>query len=309
MYPSVALTNLPRLFQFIIISIAICGAVIIPQQVQAQDWLPVRGGILYGISGMALMEKKGNSLDFLIVHDNKKKDEPRLAIINFQGQQPVKYSLVTWQEKTELPADLESLTSVPGKNSFIALSSDGKAYVIKLDSSNKSISVIKQFNLPKIPQGSNFEAFDIQNIDGKLVAVWAHRGEADQPGIIYWGIFDLDKYQITLTGFANLKVPFPDGNVRHISDLKIDPSGIIFITSASDSGNDGPFQSAVYVIGNLGWRGKEIAFKQNPQLVPLYRSNYRKIEALELVPGAIGGVFVGTDDENLGSYVQLLGAE
>lgn len=309
MYPSVKRKNLLQLFQLTIISIAIWGALIITQQVQAQDWFPVRGGILYGISGMALVEQKGNSLDFLIAHDNKKKDEPRLAIIHLQGKQPVKYSPLKWPETTELPSDLESLTSVPGKKGFMTLSSDGKAYELKLDSQNKNITVTKKFDLPKIPEGSNFEAFALQNIEGKLVAVWAHRGEAAQPGIIYWGILDLDKSQIIQIGSANLKVPFPLVKVRHISDLKVDPAGIIFIASASDAGDDGPFQSAVYVVGNVGWRGQEIVFKQNPQLVALYRSNYRKIEALELAPGIAGGVVVGTDDENLGSYVYVLGAD
>ncbi|MEH2082179.1 MAG: hypothetical protein V7K89_20040, partial [Nostoc sp.] len=115
------------------------------------------------------------------------------------------------------------------------------------------------------------------------------------------------KYQITLAGSANLKVPFPSGNVRHISDIKVDPVGIVYITSASDAGDDGPFQSAVYVAGYLGFRGNKIVWRQNSQFVPLYRSDYHKIEGMELVPGAEGGVIVGTDDENLGSYVYIVG--
>lgn len=309
MYSSAKLKNIPQLLKLIIISIVIVAVLQIPQPVRAQDWRPVKGGILYGISGMALVKQNSNSLDFLIVHDNKKKDEDRLAIISIKGKQQPEYSPVKWDENTELPDDLESLTFVPGTKSFIALSSDGKAYQIKLNSTLKNISVIKKFNLPNIPQGSNFEAFALQNIDGKLVAVWAHRGEAESPAIIYWGIFDFDRYQITQTGSANLKVPFPAGNVRHISDLKIDPTGIVFITAASDAGNDGPFQSAVYIIGSVGFRGKEIVWRQNSQLVPLYRNNYHKIEALELVPGAEGGVILGTDDENLGSYIYILGEE
>lgn len=309
MYFSATLKNLPRFFQLITVSILVFGALVIPQQVQAQDWRPVRGGILYGISGMALVEQQDNSSDFLIVHDNKKKDEDRLAIVSVKGKQQPKYSPVKWQDNTELPVDLEGLTSVPGKKSFIALASAGKAYEIKLDSAKNNISVINKFDLPKIPQGSNFEAFALQNIDSKLVAVWAHRGEAEQPAIIYWGVLDLDKSQITQVGSANLSVPFPSGNVRHISDLKIDPTGIIFISSASDDGNDGPFQSAVYVIGSVGFRTNKLALQQNTQLVPLYRSKYHKIEGLELVPGAEGGVILGTDDENLGSYVYVMGEE
>ncbi|MHC5934505.1 hypothetical protein [Nostoc sp.] len=300
---------MPR-FLRLIINIVVLGALLlISQQVLAQDWRPVRGGIPFGISGIALIEQQSNSLDFLIVHDNKQKNQGRLAIISIKGKNQPEYFPLNWPNNIELPIDLEAITSVPEKTkfSFIALSSSGKAYYIRLNPANKTISVLKEFNLPGIIQGNNFEAFGLQNIEGKLVAIWAHRGERKQPATIFWGVLDLAKYQINLAGSANLKVPFPSGNVRHISDIKVDPVGIAYITSASDAGDDGPFQSAVYVAGYLGLHGNKIVWRQNPQFVPLYRSNYHKIEGIELVPGAEGGVVVGTDDENLGSYVYIVG--
>ena len=300
---------MPR-FLKLIINIVILGTLLlISVQVWAQDWRPVRGGIPFGIGGIALIQQQSNTLDFLIVHDNKQKNQGRLAIISIKGKNQPEYFPLNWPSNIELPIDLEALTSVPEKtkSSFIAISSSGKAYYIRLEPGKKTISVLKEFNLPGIIQGNNFEAFGLQNIDGKLVAIWGHRGEGEQPATIFWGVFDLAKYQITLAGSANLKVPFPSGNVRHISDIKVDPIGIVYITSASDAGDDGPFQSAVYVAGYLGLRGDKIVWRQNPQLVPLYRSNYHKIEGIELVPGAEGGVVVGTDDENLGSYIYIVG--
>jgi hypothetical protein len=59
----------------------------------------------------------------------------------------------------------------------------------------------------------------------------------------------------------------------------------------------------------VGFRGNKLALQQNTQLVPIYRCDYHKIEGLELVPGAEGGVILGTDDENLGSYVYMMGEE
>jgi hypothetical protein len=300
---------MPRFLRLIINTVILGALLLISVRVWAQDWRPVRGGIPFGISGIALIEQQSSTLDFLIVHDNKQKKQGRVAIISIKGKNQPEYSPLNWPNNTELPIDLEALTSVPEKtkSSFIALSSSGKAYYIRLEPGNKTISVIKEFNLPGISQGNNFEAFALQNIDGKLVAIWGHRGEGEKPATIFWGVFDLAKYQITLAGSANLKVPFPSGNVRHISDIKVDPAGIVYITSASDAGDDGPFQSAVYVAGYLGLRGNKIAWRQNSQLVPLYRSDYHKIEGIELVPGAEGGVIVGTDDENLGSYVYIWG--
>ncbi|QSJ18616.1 hypothetical protein JYQ62_07560 [Nostoc sp. UHCC 0702] len=300
--------NKVQLLKLIINIVVLAALLFISQQAGAKDWYPVRGGITFGISGITLLEQQNNSLDFLIVHDNKK-NQGRLAIISIKGKNKVEYLPLNWQSNTELPVDLEAITSVPGKtnSTFIALSSYGKAYYIQLERLNQTVSVLGEFNLPGIIQGSNFEAFGLQIIDGKLVAIWAHRGEGEQPARVYWGLLDLAKSQINLIGSANLKVPFPSGNVRHISDIKVDPVGIVYISSANDPGDDGPFQSAVYVAGYLGLYGNKIVWRQNRQFVPLYRSDSHKIEGIELILGAEGGVIVGTDDENFGAYVYILG--
>ncbi|MEH2154655.1 hypothetical protein [Nostoc sp.] len=300
---------MPRLLRLIINIVILSALLLISQQVWAQDWRPVRGGIPFGISGMALIEQQSNRLDFLIVHDNKKPNQTRLAIISIKGKKQPEYFPLNWPSEIELPIDLESLTSVTqNENSdFIALSSTGKAYYLRLDIPKKTISIIKEFELPVITQKSNFEAFGLQYIDGKLVAIWADRGEGETAATIYFGEFNSKTYEIKLSGYGNLKVPFPSGNVRHISDLKVDSLGIVYITSASDAGDDGPFESALYVAGYLGLCSNYINWRPNPQLVPLYRSHYHKIEGMELIPGAEGGVIVGTDDENLGSYVYIVG--
>jgi hypothetical protein len=41
-------------------------------------------------------------------------------------------------------------------------------------------------------------------------------------------------------------------------DLRIDNAGIVYIPSANDAGNDGPFQSPIYVSGYLGFYSKKI---------------------------------------------------
>ncbi|MBX9257875.1 hypothetical protein H1Q63_28795 [Desmonostoc muscorum CCALA 125] len=299
-----------RQFPRLIINIvALAAFLLISYQAWAQDWRPVRGGIPFGISGMALIKQQSNSLDFLIVHDNKKPNQNRLAIITLKEKKQPEYFPLVWPIKTELAIDLESLTSVPQdkKSDFIAVSSTGKGYYLRLDIADKNISIIKEFQLPEITPKNNLEAFGLQYIDGKLVAIWADRGEGETAATIYFGEFNPKTYEIKLSGDANLKVPFPSGNVRHISDLKVDSSGIVYITSASDAGDDGPFQSAVYIAGYLRLCGNHITWRSHSQLVPLYRSEYHKIEAMELIPGAQGGVIVGTDDENLGSYVYIVG--
>jgi hypothetical protein len=294
-----------HLFLNLLITGALLKAMLlVPDPALAQQWRPVRGGILFGISGMTLVKQQSNEMEFLIVHDNKGKDEGRLAVITIKGEAQPEYIPLTWPSNVELPIDLEAIASIPGSiNAFMALSSSGKVYHIRLNH-NKTISVLKVFALPGITPRTNLEGFTLQEIDANLVAVWAHRGAGEEAATIYWGKLNLNTYQISQTSSANLKVPLPTGaNVRHISDLKVDKAGILFIASVTDPGNDGPFESAVYVAGYFGGGRNAIALSPNPDLVPLYHYNYHKIEAIELVPGAAGGVILGTDDENLGSSI------
>ena len=256
---------------------------------------------------MTLLQQQNGSSSFLIVHDNKDKNLGRLALITTQGEDLPQYFPLNWPNDTALPIDLESLTAVPetSEPTFMAATSAGKVYHFRLSASNQNVSILKVFDFPNIPKGSNFEGFALQKINGQWLAVWAHRGQDKEPAVLYWGRLDLNTYQITPMGSAKLQVPFPVSAVRHISDLKVDPAGVLFITSAADNGDDGPFESAVYVAGAFGIRNHQIIFQQNSQLVPLYRFNYHKVEAIELVPGQIGGVIFGSDDENMGGSVYL----
>ncbi|HEY9596770.1 MAG TPA: hypothetical protein V6D33_03790, partial [Cyanophyceae cyanobacterium] len=257
--------------------------------------------------GMVLLEQQNDSYSFLVVHDNKNKTLGRLAIVTIKGNQSPQYSPVNWPNDTELPIDLESLTIVPDTSppAFMAATSTGNIYYFRLDSSRQNASILKVFNFPDIPAKSNFEGFALQKINGQLLVTWAHRGQDSEPSILYWGRLNPSTYQITPLGSTPLQVPFPVSAVRHISDMKVDSSGVLFISAASDNGDDGPFDSAVYVGGAFGVRDRSITFQGNSQLVPLYRFNYHKVEAIELVPGKNGGVIVGSDDENMGSSVYL----
>jgi hypothetical protein len=299
---------MPKFFK-LTITIILTTILILSQQVLAHTWIPVRGGIPFGISGIALIKQENKKLDFIVVHDNKKANQGRLGILTIAEQKPPQYLPLQWDKNIDLPLDLEAITTIPSTNNheFIALTSAGTAYHLKFNSQNQTISVVKSFILPGVTPSNNIESFGLQTIDNQLVAVWAHRGEDDQPAIIYWGIFDLTTYQIKGVGTAKFQVPYPQTNVRHISDLKIDDAGIVYITSASDTGNDGPFQSAAYVAGYLASNNKKIVWRQNQQLFPIYRDYYHKIEGLEIIPGALGGIIVGTDDENMGASVHIIG--
>ncbi len=270
--------------------------------VKAQQRFPIRGGITFGISGMALLEQEENNLSLLVVHDNKgDKTQGRLAIISLVDQNTPQYFPLNWPDDKNLPVDLEALTFVPKENNFMAATSSGKIYHFSLNFTESQINLLRVFELPNIPAGSNFESFHLQEIDGKLLAIWGHRGDKEKPAIIYWGLLDLSTFKIKLQGSSSIVVPWPKGNLRHISDLKVDSTGVLYITAATDNGDNGPFQSAIYIAGVFDLQGNQVIFRKNSTLFPFYRFNHHKVEALELIPGSEGGILVGTDDENMGS--------
>jgi hypothetical protein len=296
-----------RRFQIVFSMIAFLGMLsLIPPSLSNEEWMLVRSGKAYGISGMAWIDRDQDTMKFLIVHDNKTADLVRLAIVSIPHQGQPEYFPLNWSENAELPTDLESLVAVPVNDSpprFMALSSTGRVYDFTLDIANQTIEIIQIFNLPDIPAGSNFEGFALAQIQGQLIAAWAHRGEGEDPAVLYWGQLDLDRGVISLTGQMEVRVPLPTGNPRHISDLKIDRAGRVWSSAATDPGDEGPFESAVYIAGQLKIEDDTIAFQLQPRLTPTARSEGHKIEAIEFLPESEGDQIFGTDDENAGGFV------
>ena len=269
-----------------------------------QSTFLVKSGIQYGISGLALLEHTDNSVSFLAVHDNKIiPDQPGLAVVKIENNIP-QYIPIEVPFTIDFPADLEAITRVPGEDelSFMALTSKGTVYHFSLNDDFNTVTLIKVFDLPSRGLPSNLEGFSLQKINNQVVAVWGHRGDTRKPGIMYWGLLDLTTYQITPQGFTKTTVPFPINNVRHISDLKIDSAGVVYLSAAMDMGDNGPFESAVYVAGVLYSDNEQIKWRES-DLFPLYKIDQHKVEAIEIIPGIEGGMILGTDDENQGSYL------
>ncbi|HEY9835578.1 MAG TPA: hypothetical protein V6D27_01565 [Vampirovibrionales bacterium] len=276
------------------------------------QWRPVKSGILFGISGIALIEQALDGMGcppntcFVIVHDNKTEGDGRIAILTVQGQDSLDYLPRPWPEGAEWPIDLEAIARVPDSEdpAFMAVTSSGRVYHFTLDSTG-TIQLVHIFSLPDLPDNTNLEGFDLHLINGQLLAVWGHRGSSDDSGLLYWGWFDWNGYKISPQGSAIITVPWPQEDVRHISDIKVNNAGILYISSTRDPGDDGPFDSAVYAAGLFSMNGKQVEFHPASSLAPLYRINGHKIEALEFLPGLSGGKILGTDDENQGSSVYI----
>lgn len=271
---------------------------------QTSQWRPVSGNRRDNISGMALIEQAGDKISFFIVNDNKKPEQNHVALLSIEGRAAPKYTPLRWIGE-EVPTDLEAITAVPSTaNNFMMLTAAGRVFHVELDRQNNSVRVLKSFDVPSMPSDHDFEAFALQKVGSLLLAVWADRGLGQKPAQIFWSRFDFKTAAFSHVGSAKVNVPFSTENTRHISDVKVDGSGAVFITSASDPGNDGPFASAVYFAGTFNiCNSQQITFVQPSQLVRLFRFDHHKVEALELVLGARGGLVFGTDDENLGAAI------
>ena len=273
------------------------------------SWRKV-GGPLYTISGMAYVSEDAEhgGERFFVVHDNKKPDEPHVGVVTLRGSK-ARYTALHWPTGTAgagvaPPVDLEAVTSIPdAPHRFLAMESSGRLFHLR-HASGEALEVLHVSRLPPVPPGSNLEAFCVEKIDGRLVALWSHRGDGAQPAVLYWGSYDLPGDAITMQGSAEVVVPYPRGaTTRHITDLRLDPGGTVLAGAASDPGDDGPFRSAVYAIGTLSdYGGGTYRFHPNPNPTRLWTFDH-KVEAIELLPGAGGHVYFGADVETKGGWV------
>lgn len=270
---------------------------------QNSQWRPISGERQDNLSGMALVEQTDKQTVFIIVNDNKKPEQNHAAIVTVKGNDAPKYVPLKWIGD-DIPTDLEAITSIPKTtNGFMALTAEGRVFRLELDIKNNSVKTLKSFDVPLIPKDHDFEGFALQQFGDSFLAVWADRGLDEKPGQLFWAKLDLKTYDFTSINSVFLKVPYPIGNTRHISDVKVDSSGAVFISSASDPGNNGPFSSAVYFAGTFNFCNPQKITFQTSALTRLFRFDYRKVEAIEFVPGKDGGIAFGTDDEKLGSVI------
>ncbi|MDX2227996.1 MAG: hypothetical protein NW220_00055 [Leptolyngbyaceae cyanobacterium bins.349] len=118
----------------------LAASFLVGQQLLAQEWQPVRGGTLYGMSGMATVKHQPERLELLVVHDNKQPDQGRLGLVAIAGHTQPQYTPIPWQPKTELPLDLEALAAVPGTATYMASTSSDRVYHFSLSNTADTVS-------------------------------------------------------------------------------------------------------------------------------------------------------------------------
>ena len=254
-----------------------------------------------GISGIAAIDKD----HFLVVHDGKKPEHPRLSIVTWQTEQEPALTQLAWCDKTNFPMDLEAITAIPShEHDYLVLESKGRVSRIQLDGINRC-KTTAQFNLPTATAQSNMEALALHCFGFDCILVWAERGDDKQAAKLSWAKFDVDKNTVTSAEGKTFEftASYPSLNRRSISDIAIDKQGVIWVSSASDPGDKGPFQSALYQLGAFSMKNSEINWipsSSNTQPIAKYESENIKIEGMSFIQD---NLIMGTDDENMGSKI------
>ncbi|MEW2176674.1 hypothetical protein AB0890_10115 [Streptomyces sp. NPDC005406] len=280
----------------------------------SDGWQRVGSGIRGGVSGMALTEgaPAGRGLaDAVVVRDTEGDLENGLATVRLRpGREPVVTEL-PWLGMS--PADLEALDAVPGRpGHYVALASRGDAYHVVVANGR---ATAEHAALPGRHDGDNYESFALhRDRSGRTFAVWATRGSGAEKAVVHAASVHIGPTGLNfgmVSARQEFSVPFPDeGEVCHISDLKVLDDGTVMVSAASDPDvSAGPFASAVYDAGRLTVNpAHDAVLRMKPEqaLTPLSRftrQDNRKIEAIAFLPGRLG--LWGTDDEDFGGSVMF----
>jgi len=264
-----------------------------------ERWQFVSGKREIAISGIS---PTSDTNKYLVVHDNKKKGQLRVGLINLDADSL--YVGLKWPSET-LPIDLEALSNIPGlKNEYIAMGSWGFCYWIKLDLQSNTIDIIKEFRIPDSGPPLNLENLLIIRKNNNTYIAWAHRGSDSEESILFWGSISLfdDDITISVEDSIFINLPWPITSKRNMSDMDIDNNNILWTSSTSDPGDDGPYQSAIYKIGKFEVLKEKLYFIISDSFPKQYVFKKNKVEALTVNDNKI--VFA-TDDENLGAAINF----
>ncbi|WP_260333882.1 hypothetical protein [Streptomyces beigongshangae] len=273
------------------------------------SWQKVGDDARSGVSGLAHEGPAdgGAAVRVLVVHDNKRSGQQRLSRITHR-KGSVRVAPITWDGPQ--PVDLEAIEAVPGRaGEYLALASRGIVHHLKVTGS--MARVVDYSPLPAVGEGDDFESFALVAANGRLAAVWADRGAGTKrPSTLYTAplmFTPRGQPQFATVTRRTYRAAYPtDEGTRHISDISVTDSGRLIVSSASDAGDDGPFDSAVSDAGRVSVTAAghvHITLDAAPSVLGTFPQY--KIEGVECLPGTTEAL-VGTDDENLGGYVRSM---
>lgn len=269
----------------VLVAVAAQAWVASPAGALSVEWTSVGLGASSNISGIA-----PSASGWVIVRDNKKPAQNRVALLDDAAV----VTPLTWPGLA--PNDLEAIDQVPAlADTYAVVTSTGHGSLIQIQGT--TLTVLGQFTLPNASKSVESFAFTVS--EGQLLAVWATRGATKAAAKISAATFDFSTGVFGLPVTGKVRVPYPTTSVRPVSDLKVVGNRVV-VSSTSDPGATGPYDSAVYDVGTVALSAGQPALQlQAP--VELGRYPGHKVEGIACSNGI--GV-LGSDDEKAGGSVR-----
>ena len=249
-------------------SVVLLFIIIKPLYIHA-EWKSIHHDKLFSISGVVSFTD-----GFLVVHDNKSKGQPRISFINKEN----------------------TIHIIPGaSNEFLVMESGGVCYRVMVKPESKEISIINKFILPKVSKIMNLEGMTLVKSKKYFKIAYGDRGSDDRRSTLFIGDYEPSNNSITNINSYVIDLPEPESFKRNIADLVFDAGGVLWSAATSDPGDDGPFETRIYKIGQISRSGVFSKF-QSPKAIKGFSD--QKVEAMT---NFSSGLILMTDNENFGS--------
>jgi len=279
------------------------AAILVSAAAHGQDLAP--------ISGLAWADEH----TLIAVHDAKSPSEnrkPRVSLITVPktgDQFKIDYVDIEWPSPGGHSSDLEAVAAIPGTPLFIAAESgqdSGKhkrLFLLKFE--HRKLRMVSQVDWPV--DVKNVEGMTITKIGSNLFFFFAERADGKTTTKIRWA--DLKLEPLKFGSFSETKVsrPEPTGsNSRAIADIAFDSAGDIYISSTYDEGDNGPFNSFVWRIGQIAPAADDqpkVTINEQPELIEKFPGTKVEGVAIHALPSGKLEMLLGSDNENKGGQL------
>jgi hypothetical protein len=276
-------------------------------------------------SGIAFLEQEifPQQEAFLVVHDAKfdteERDQPRVSLVktptSLDGIQVVPQTSLKFDL---IPNDLESVAIVPGRKGALlaesGVSSDPDQAMIYYITWDAELT-FRVESANKWPTDvTNVEATAVASIGDKLWFLYAERADGLKTTQIRGTELNIGNHGTLQFGdkwtSERFTPPVPEepADARPASALNIDTDGTIYVASAFDPGDLGPFKSAVWDAGTVAVdSADDLVLNLTDKPVAVAISDGLKIEAIALnADKSVRPIFIGMDDEDYGGALRPL---
>ena len=250
------------------------------------NWIRISEERVYSISGVSAFNN-----GWLVVHDNKRINQPRVSLLSKNNQ----LRELTWPHSS-LPYDLEAIHSIPNyENQYVVMESTGKCYRIIVNPDTEEIRIKGEFKLPGLSESMNLEGFALIENNGILKVFYGDRGSDSRPSTLFFADYNVQLDEVTVVRSYSFSLLEDMSDKRSIADLIFDKKGNLWSAATSDPGNDGPFETRLFRIGQMSKKGSFSLAR------PMKSSKTFENEKVEAMTTYKSGILLLTDNENFGS--------